>query len=139
MTSQVGWRKGDWLCSKAIRRQIRWRIILSEFGERGGQLFRHLVISPQKHPQKVDDKIGHYYWLCGLINQLPFDHKAKYCAHTFCYIFEFLLIQTPFTSWFRKQNCFVSFFLWHSIITHDFCLCIYYLNNSFVYHNQYHW
>jgi hypothetical protein len=22
----------------------------------------------------------------GLINQLPFDHEAKYRAHTFCYI-----------------------------------------------------
>jgi hypothetical protein len=56
--------------------------------------------------KKVDNKIGQYYWLCGLINQLPFDYKAKYRAHTFCYILEFLLIWTPFTSWFSKQNCF---------------------------------
>ncbi len=47
------WVEEGGLCSKAIRRQIRRRIILSEFGERGGQLFRHLVISPQKHPQTL--------------------------------------------------------------------------------------
>jgi hypothetical protein len=41
------------LCSKAIRRQIGRSIILSEFGERGSQLFRHMVISPQKHPQTL--------------------------------------------------------------------------------------
>jgi hypothetical protein len=36
--------------------------------------------------QSLNPKIGHYCQLCGLINQLPFDHKAKYRAHTFCYI-----------------------------------------------------
>ncbi len=41
------------LCSKVIRRQIGSRIILSEFGERGGQHFRDLLISPQKHPQTL--------------------------------------------------------------------------------------
>jgi len=44
----------EWgLCSKAIRRQIKRRIILNEFGERGGQLFRRMVISPQNTPKHL--------------------------------------------------------------------------------------